>query len=338
RIRTLHLQPFAHLTTGLEPRKAVPETWLSYEDVPLSMSLSLSQDTPPDSKLYIGGPRPDPGVNQSKDAGQALPLSITAFHLEGTILPWTSYAYHNLAELELQFRWDTTSVSQLQLTGIFSASPALVTLKLAYLQIDRTEGPLPSTPTLLGRLKLLALRLDSGSLELLLPLISVSDSGDLSVGVTFHEQPQVALEAFFSRFKMVTLYCYDPLLQYLRPRPSLLRSLTRVSTVLILKDFLIDDEYNTTDSESRFFTSRIPNVIAVSCKVTFEGLKGLVTEHQIHNLRLQRCVLPTSTRESQSLEGIRILLLEIYPDLEVSIEDTDSTYDHPVRHWDEYSW
>ncbi|KAG8792296.1 hypothetical protein FRC12_006550 [Ceratobasidium sp. 428] len=335
RIRTLHLQS---PSTSSESRKTIADTWLSYANIQLPMS--LFQETPPDSLLSIDEPRPDPRASRSKDAGQVtvLPLFVTTLHLKGTMLPWTSYAYHNLVDLTLRSRWRLESVSQLQLAGLFSASPALATLKIIHQRIARTEESLLSIPTLLSRLKLLVLRLEAGSLERFLPLISVPDSEDLSVGVTVYGRPQVALEAFFSRFKMATLYCYHPFLMYHRLRLSLLRSLTRVSTVLILRELSIDGKYYTTGPESRSFTSLIPNVMLVSCKVTFEGLKGLVTEHQIHNLRLQCCVLQTSIPESQSLEDIRILLLEIYPDLEVSIEDTDSTYGHPVRHWDEYGW
>ncbi|KAG8695979.1 hypothetical protein FRC09_008820, partial [Ceratobasidium sp. 395] len=333
RIRTLRLQPFSH-ETGL--LKSVFDLWLACGDVQPPKSLFV-REAHANGILSLDEPRPGALASYYPENAEQVLLSITTLHLEGAIFSWDSNVYRDLVELKLQCRHSSVSASQLQLAGLFSASPALAVLKIAYLKVTRTEGCLPSIPVLLSRLKLLALNLKPNSLERLLPLILVPDSKDLSVSVPFHKKPQDALEYFFARSKVATLFCYGSGSQYRRPKPSLLRSLTHVSTVVILKDFLIDDKYNTPSSESQLLTSWIPNVIADSCKVTFEGLKALVSEHQINQLRLQCCTFQASIQtKSQSLEDIRTLLLGIYPNLQVSIENMNSTDGHSIRRWDEY--
>ncbi|KAG8691241.1 hypothetical protein FRC09_011684 [Ceratobasidium sp. 395] len=259
----------------------------------------------------------------------------------GSVLPWDSSAYCNLVELKLQFVHCKVSASESQLAALLSASPGLVTLKLAYIPVTRARGWTQPSPVQLNCLKVLdVVNMEAGSLELLLPLFAVPESSDdLSVGVPFDQRLQNALETFFARSQITTLHCCRP---NGRPAPSLslLRSLACVETVLILDRLLLNENNDATSLEApglSLIPSLIPNVILVSCKVTFEGLKDLVEAHQIRNLRLQLCRLIYSAKDSQSLEDIQASLLGMYPDLKVSIEDRDSTYDHPVRRWDEYN-
>ncbi|KAG8726808.1 hypothetical protein FRC12_023062 [Ceratobasidium sp. 428] len=336
RVRSLDLESYAYSTNFVA---SVLNLWLNHGNPQTARSLFIHRPYF-DGILSVDEPKPGTRISQSKKAKQVL-LSVTTLHTSGSILPWDSSAYRDLVELKLQFHRCEASASESQLAALFSASPGLVTLRLASLLVTRTQEWSQPAPVLLSRLNILDLvDIEPESLELLLPLIAVPDSpDDLSVAVPFDSEPQTALEGFFARSRMTTLYCYHPY-TYLAPRPSLLRSLPHVETVLILHQLLFDGNDNSTNSEpSRSpSTSLIPNVIVVSCKVTFEGLKDLVAMHHIQNLRLQRCELPDSIKDSQSLEDIHNSMLRTYPNLKLSIEDDDITWSHPIRTWDKYNW
>ncbi|KAG9119445.1 hypothetical protein FRC07_005528, partial [Ceratobasidium sp. 392] len=201
RIRTLHIQSFAYSTEFVG---SVLNLWLDYGDAQLSRSLFVYRPYF-DGLLSVDEPEPGTRVSQSKNSERVL-LSVKILHLEGSMLPWSSSAYRDLVELKLQFHRCEVTASMSQLANLFSASPALVILKLAYLTVTRTEGWIQSAPVLLDHLEVLDLvNIEPHSLELLLPLIQLPDSpNDLSVAIPFDKQPQPALEAFFARSQIAT--------------------------------------------------------------------------------------------------------------------------------------
>ncbi|KAG8737558.1 hypothetical protein FRC12_017107 [Ceratobasidium sp. 428] len=336
RVCALQLQSFTGSAVFVS---SVLNLWLNHGDAQTTRSLLINRPFF-NEILSVDAPKPGACVSQSKNAKQVL-LSVTTLHMGGSLLPWDCSAYRDLVELKLQFHRCKASASESQLASLLSANPRLATLKLAFLSITRTHGWTQPPPVLLSRLEVLDLvKIKPDDLELLLPLIAVPDSpGDLSVAVILDQRPQAALERFFSRSQMTTLYCYYPG-YYLTPRPSLLRSLACVKTVLILKQLAFHGQADTIDVEPppTPLASSIPDMILLSCEVTLEGLKNLVAEYRIRSLRLQHCKSPDRIHNSQTLQNIQNSLLAIYPNLQILIEDEDTTFDHPVRLWEKYNW
>ncbi|KAG8713201.1 hypothetical protein FRC08_013571 [Ceratobasidium sp. 394] len=291
------------------------------------------------NSLLLVDKKDKPGT-QAKQPNKIL-QSLRTLHLWGVILPWDSGAYHNLTDLRLSGWKRSVRLSVSDLAGILSASPTLVILKLGYITITGTDGWNQAVPTTLSSLKVLDLvRLKADSLTLLLPLIAFPQpSNDLSVGLPADEETPNILEAFFVRVCMQTLYYYHR--KGARSPNELLLKLPPRIDVLILEEFYILDGQATQTNSAASQTPlppRLPTVVLVWCLVTFEGLRDLVAQHRVQRLRLDLCSILNSTpaNSRSSLEVTRSSLLEVYPALECTISEHNSTWMLPVRKWDDY--
>ncbi|KAG8713205.1 hypothetical protein FRC08_013575 [Ceratobasidium sp. 394] len=233
-VRSLDLDSYAYSTENVG---FILNLWLDYGSTTLPRSLFINRPFCTSLLSADEEGRPGTRVSQSENSRMVL-SSIRTLHLHGAVLPWDSGAYFGLTDLRLEFREFSVCISQSQFAGILSASPALTILILSSLTITRTGGWNQHTPTLLGSLKFLDLRLvDPDSLQLLLPLIALPDPPNgLSVSLPAHQKLRGTLEAFFARSHTGTLY-YESIEDTESLSP--LGSLPRIDKLLILYSFYI---------------------------------------------------------------------------------------------------
>ncbi|KAG8695840.1 hypothetical protein FRC08_007528 [Ceratobasidium sp. 394] len=309
----------------------VLDLWLNHGSASLSRFLKVD-DRHGDLRSGFSLPRYEDNYgetagSQSENAKNML-RSIRVLHLRNVHLGIGRSAYHNLVDLRLAS--DRTPVPISQLAALLSANPALVILKLG-LSIDSAGAWSYPTPIQLSCLKVLNLcdvQPDAGLvLSLIVPPCL---STEFSVGLQGSKRTHDTLLEFFVRSQITTLYCSSSDLEYTFSLwPHLLTAFHHL-TILVLHNFDMSDvDAGIPAFSGSGLSSRLPFVVLLECAVTFEGLVGLIGEHSIQDLRLEMCYGPEW--DGAGLENIRILLLEIYPELRCHISDVDSTRDLPCR-------
>ncbi|KAG8722717.1 hypothetical protein FRC08_012596 [Ceratobasidium sp. 394] len=299
--------------------------WLEGSNTTPQRSLSIFQ---PSDLGWSGTGTDEIRIGLSERTEQALsPLS--ALHLQNFRFDWNNKIYHGLVDLRLWFYPDEVLISAAQLVGILTASPALQTLKLTGLRIHTPDGEEQPAPIVLPHLSVLNLvHLEDDSLSILLPLIT--SSAELSVGIGRTRQTHQEILAFFNRSRVTVLYlrCREVLNSDHTPSvfASLFNSLPHLHT-FIARKFVITADLGHVQT---FYGPS--NVTFLGCTVTFEGLKSFVAEHGTQNLRLENCMIPYQTSRREELGSrIRDSLLEVYPALQCSFSDADSTKNLPCR-------
>ncbi|KAG9085079.1 hypothetical protein FRC07_013464, partial [Ceratobasidium sp. 392] len=68
---------------------------------------------------------------------------------------------------------------------------------------------------------------------------------------------------------------------------------------------------------------RLPSILLLDCTITLEGVKTLIADYAIEEIRFERCKL--LSEEDKGLENTRKSLLEAYPELRCTISDVPST-------------
>ncbi|KAG9127730.1 hypothetical protein FRC07_010342 [Ceratobasidium sp. 392] len=302
--------------------------WFEKGDPSLAKTLLVFR--PSADKLLCPNGQSRNGVLLSR-SGNAMAIlrSLTKLHLQNVKFDWDSGAYRGLVDLRLSTLCDNISMSVSQLADIISENPKIVTLKLRRLRITCTTDWDQPPPIELNCLKVLSLFfINSDSLRLLLPLIALPRApSDLIVGLSICNDIHKELVQFFARSQMTTLYLYDAGYPF-SAWTSLLNSLPSPHN-LVLHEFHMHDistpEKITPEPLELTSPPRLPTVTLLQCTVTLEGLKNLVSNHNIQDLHLERCrVYRGAIDNPNELEGVRTSLLEVYPELKCNILDTDS--------------
>ncbi|KAG8722722.1 hypothetical protein FRC08_012601 [Ceratobasidium sp. 394] len=262
----------------------------------------------------------------SAGAGVWSPFGI--LHLENVHMGWNNACYRGLTELELSFPSGVVFISPPQFARVLSASPSLTILKLGNLAVIPGGDWSLAAPMALNCLKVLRI---SNPLELnlvqFLPLISLPASV-LEIGVitTSFDDIREALADFFMGTQLTTLYCYSHHapgsatwllhLGFTSPR--------RLDTI-VLHGFELYGSPADAASQVPFepvLPTHQTTVILLECRIEPATLINLIAKHRIRDLHLERCV---STWQG-TVQDFRARLLEIYPDLQCSISDVDSTH------------
>ncbi|KAG8710159.1 hypothetical protein FRC08_017542 [Ceratobasidium sp. 394] len=333
------LVPHMHRVRGLEVESysfylefiiAVTNLWLDNSGVcpPQSLVMRLRHTSLPLRPQLLAGAGPI--ISQSENAQRIL-RSLDTLHLLSVDFGWNSGVYRDLVDLRLIF-WGLgyyVGIYTSEFAEILSACPALAILKLADLDVRQLEGQRPPTPRSMKYLSVLNLvNMYPSSINLLLPLISLRDSlTETSVGISVSREIHRELEAFLLHSRVTTLYyssCdYSPLLW-----SSLLRSFqlrTLIMTLVEVCDAPVDEARPHHSQHPP--SSRPPRVIFVDSEVSFEGLKHLIASHGIQELCLDKGRL--SRKCYNELHNIRNSLLDIFPELQCRVSDTDSTRELP---------
>ncbi|KAG8781582.1 hypothetical protein FRC12_021737 [Ceratobasidium sp. 428] len=249
---------------------------------------------------------------------------LTTLHLQNVKFDWSSGVYRNLTDLRLNLGHDDIEINASQIVDILSSSPELTILKLKSLAVNKVGDLESFAPITLGRLKVFYLDETYFPLDYM-PLLSlVTLSGQNFTG-TIHS----TLQAFFARSKLATLYWRHSCRPW-RHWLSISRLISRLQTlVLDGLDMGHADKKALSSRSPSAASSRIDCVILLNCAVNLEGLKTLLSMHKIRSLRLEKGT--TTQGEGRDLHHVRRSLLEIYPELECSISDTDSTSNLPCR-------
>ncbi|KAG8686452.1 hypothetical protein FRC09_014128, partial [Ceratobasidium sp. 395] len=326
----------------------VLKLWLSHSNRGLTGSLliyNIGFDCPVLDYLV-----PDGGDNTSlvqwivPDNPDHILRSLTTIHMASVLFGWNSSAYHGLVDLRVAGNLNSdNAISTSQFAEILSTSPALVVLKLKNLKISQPREWTQPAPMPMNHLSVLNLgrMLPNNGLNMLLPLVGLSQSlPDISVSVVLlHDEKEDEFHAFLARSKITTLYCqYTLPLQPFQPLPQhLIRNLRTLilSTVSITETFSMREILPFSQPP----TFRPLNAILLGCVVSFEGLKEFVSSNDIQKLSLDRCVNSTGGSDRfghwqevhKKLHETQDQLMRIYPQLECSISEKDSTSQWPCR-------
>ncbi|KAG8690752.1 hypothetical protein FRC08_010428 [Ceratobasidium sp. 394] len=329
RIHTLEIESYNESRRFIS---RVLNLWLASGDPSLSGSLIVYR---PHGVVILAPDDQGQKTIQSSSANAKMMLqSLRTLHLQNVKLDWDSGAYHGLVDLRLSFPCGSTSIPISHLANMLSTNPKLVVLKLGHLRITHLEGQSEPAPIELSSLKVLNLAgLEPLSLKPLLPLLLIpSSSVGLSVGLPADQYMRDELLAFLTCCPMATLYyVYYRANDVIPFRPSLLGPLPHISTLVLHQIGIYGTPAGETSqiSPKAIPSPRLPNAILLSCVVTLEGLKELVSERGIQNLRLERC---KPSQECQlDLHDIQTSLVEQYPGLWCYVSDTDSTSKLPCR-------
>ncbi|KAG8700367.1 hypothetical protein FRC09_005994 [Ceratobasidium sp. 395] len=273
--------------------------------------------------------------------GKAILSSLRTLHLDGVQFTWDSGAYRGLVDLQLDLsKAGSIPISQSQFLSILSANPELSVLKMKHPEVASSGDQAQSTPVLLPNLQVLTI-LDpfDKNIEALLPLIALPySSPDLNVSIECTLSARDHLQDLFVRSEIPTLVWDGNRNNFLLGR-SPFRSIHSFQT-LILHLWRIQDASQESGSDPGLPTSQslplspLPSVVLVSCTISFDGLKALISGHHILNLRLDQCEVERSSE--QSLEDMRDALLKLYPELNCSISNIDTTAELPCRVFFEY--
>ncbi|KAG8784478.1 hypothetical protein FRC12_018648 [Ceratobasidium sp. 428] len=335
------LAPLVHRVSTLDIKSlsysrnlvsAILNLWLDSGSASLPRLLGVSR--PSGHKILSpDGVSRNGKLRSRSEHAESVLKSLTVLHLHGVLFDWDSDAYRGLHDLRLDFSGYSSLVSTFKLAKVLSASPMLTVLKLKGLQMTVEEEIQPA-PVFLGSLKVLSLQSfhSTDGLRLFLPLITLpSSSTELSIGIHGSDGIYEQLQNIFTRSSIATLFWKTVTWRFL----SLLNSVTGLQNLIIINLGVIDDivtgyEDLLTSLSTPF--SHPPRVILLLCPITFKSLRHLVARLGIRNLRLEQCFVADKIADpSWSLEDVRAALLQIYPGLECSISDTDSTAELSCR-------
>ncbi|KAG8744817.1 hypothetical protein FRC12_014720 [Ceratobasidium sp. 428] len=296
--------------------------WLQNGNPALAKSLLISR---PNAALVLsstGSGRSVTIMSHSANS-QAILQSLKGLHLQNVVFNWESVAYRGLVNLRLDFSRASipVAISIHQLSDILSANPALSSLELGYLDIINSPDWSP-IPTELYCLRILTLSfINSESLQLLLPLISLPKSPvEIGIGPTALDLICRELEDCLARAPNVTAlklrqderHLFSNWLSFLRVLPRL--------SILALDNFHMSNEPAIETNIGDHVSCPDPHlslVLLMNCTVTLEGLHILVREHNVQILHLERC--GTLVEDQNTLEDTRTYLLAARPNLSCTI-------------------
>ncbi|KAG9120946.1 hypothetical protein FRC07_003307, partial [Ceratobasidium sp. 392] len=316
---------------GMPPHQSTPRLeiiWLAEFVVPhLPRASSLDLDTRSLSKdltsfilqhwlnkgshllraLYIHWPnarellRPENGDHQwvapitaSEDQSNVL-LPLKTLHLQGAMFGWNSPAYCNLVDLRLDAGSPFVffSIPLAQLAGILSASPKLVTLKLARAEVTNLEGYRLSAPIELCNLQILKLEMTTAdSLKLVLLLIAQPNSAaHLSVGLKLETDVMDELNAFLLRSCVATLHLGSGVVLGIGSGVLTTDWKPPVSLPHLMvggPEIRTSQSLNAQEAQKQPSVALHPTLLAtlILYKFTLEELVWLVTNYRIQTLRL----------------------------------------------------
>ncbi|KAG8717621.1 hypothetical protein FRC08_007104 [Ceratobasidium sp. 394] len=300
---------------------AVLKSWISYDKFSIIKSLLVYR---PGSWHFLF---------LQPHAEQDMIPALHTLHLKNFAFNWDSHIYRGLVDLRLSIA-HSISISIPQFANLLSASRALAILKLKGVNVIYTEDSMQLAPIMMEHLKILNLvEVDPENAMVLLSLITLA-SPLVELGMAFSEHDTSAnqLINFFSRSRITTLYCLDyddPLAfrKHLKCLPHL--------RILVLHHFdvadLLEDEANPPVPSHSLPFSNPATVILLESMVSLEYLKRFITEYNIRDLRLEKCHVVTASSPGQDMDSVQTSLLGVYPDLQCSVSDTDSTWQLACR-------
>ncbi|KAG8711102.1 hypothetical protein FRC09_020772 [Ceratobasidium sp. 395] len=258
---------------------------------------------------------------------ERLLLAVSTLHLDGVTFDWASGVYRDLVDLQLNFMCDVRLPIP-RLFNIFSASPALHTLKLKNVIVHSVLGWRRRDFVAMECLEVLGLtEMEPSSAGSLLSLITLPElRAELSIGLDPDSAMDHQLLDFLTRCKPIALHCYcrdGPGRSLYQGWKYLLQLLPRPQT-LVLDNFRL-----TPGTQSDVLLSPpefLPppySVVFLRCNLDLECLWELFTLLRAQDLRFEMCSTPNPR---QDMEGIQTLLLEICPELQCSVSDVDSTF------------
>ncbi|QRV82173.1 F-box-like protein [Ceratobasidium sp. AG-Ba] len=172
------------------------------------------------------------GTNNSDEVLRSLRI----LQLRNVLIPGDSPAYQGLVDLRLDFEASKVLLLANQLTTILAANPALIVLKLAYLTITPSEKGTQPTPRTLEHLQLLDIqRISPESLLFILPLITLPISQNVRAHFPADGQSHDTLKEFLEINQIAQLSYCNCFHDMEPPSPLLLRSLSNVTTQLVLE-------------------------------------------------------------------------------------------------------
>ncbi|KAG8781580.1 hypothetical protein FRC12_021735 [Ceratobasidium sp. 428] len=307
---------------------AVLNLWLENGTGSLSKSLIVNRPNGHQTLSLSGSSPEDKRFHASLDNAKGMLVPLSTLHLQRVKFDWNSGAYRNLIDLRLDFELSPVDISVLQLADILSSSPRLTILKLRSLEVLWAGDLRQFAPITLGYLEVFYLNCHSLHVGLLLSLITLSGtSTELGLYIQGFDQIMHPLQAFFARSKIATLY-WPHYGHSLGSWLSISQSIPHLQTLVLDWLNMRYIEIEPPRSPSLAF-SRVDCAVLLSCAVSLEGLKTLISLHGIRIFRLERCTVIQG--EERDLHDVRSSLLEAYPELECSISDTDSTWNLPCR-------
>ncbi|KAG9120433.1 hypothetical protein FRC07_004080 [Ceratobasidium sp. 392] len=251
--------------------------------------------------------------------------------LKDVYLDWDFISYHDLVDLRLSFHFmSPNSVPTRNFIKALSASPSLTTIKLVNFSVTPTEEWSIDKPVMLNHLKVFSVvSLLSSSLVPLLHTFALPDS-PVEVNIEAGDIGTVRqdLERVFLNSQLSTLCLrFGELIHSALPLVRfLLSSLCNLDT-LVLQSFCLNKYIKasaTVDAPPQPTPATYnPAVVLLKCRVTLRGLQGLIDYCQIRDLRLEQCLVYGAS--GPTVEEIRTSLMKVYPELQCSVSDTDST-------------
>ncbi|KAG8774382.1 hypothetical protein FRC12_002021, partial [Ceratobasidium sp. 428] len=232
------------------------------------------------------------------------------------------------------------------LTSILSACPTLVVLKLGNITVDRVDDRAQPAPVVMQHLKVLNLaNMPPEAACSTLSLCTVpGPCAELGITLSHSSSLDGQLVNFFARSKIITLYCTlrecegecDGCLYNNNCEGGVLKALLwfpqrlpHTRTLVLHRFILINALPDPLDIIPLPLASQahIHHVVVLECVVDFENLRRLVAHLGTRDLRLEKCTASTLIQypHQQELERIRTSLVEVYPYLDCSTSDVDST-------------
>lgn len=277
---------------------------------------------------------------QSHEHLDEILLPVHVLHLQNTKFRWDSPVYRGLVDLRLDFSLSTstTKVSQSAFAEILASSSRLTTLKLSYLVITRSPNWDTSVNYRLGYLKALNLvGMTIGSLSLLLPMISLQNTGELSVGVSIDTRATFTevLRAFFDRSSITTLFLnrrnFTGDTEFVAP---LVNRLDRLGCLALYKITIGGGSAPIPSGEGQATEAVRPyhldKLYLVSCSVNFEVVKPLTLTYGARNLHLVDCNLLVEGSKV-TVEVFQDSLAQAYPEINCIFLSEDCTANWPCR-------
>ncbi|KAG9101266.1 hypothetical protein FRC06_003228 [Ceratobasidium sp. 370] len=280
----------------------------------------------------------------SLEHAEAVLSALTVLHLKNNLIPFSSAAYHNLADLRLLLtvRCSHNGISVSQLAGIFAASPGLSTLKLQGLEVVPSSDWDAIKVTPLIHLEVLCLLdMDDESLELVMRLVPLSRClGELSIGLNAGDNILPIAQDFLRGSRTKKLACtmhhgsdsiWWPLL--LSKVVPLLEHLVIVNftprRAPNMEDLVLDLERHKGEGGlNEEFPSYAPHVYLASCTISQDVITLIARVLGAQTIHLGRCYMMD---DRGKLVGLDVTLLEALPSIVCPATMVDTTARWPCR-------
>ncbi|QRV80311.1 F-box-like protein [Ceratobasidium sp. AG-Ba] len=273
-----------------------------------------------------GGAQNQTFVERLDGKGDSL-IFLHRLHLKAIMFDWSTGVYNHLVDLRIEFTPHKRGIISIsQFAQILSAGTKISTLKLRYVVLAGPKDWTHGGPIILDSLRVLTLsHLSNQSMNALLPLLSLSASGaECAIAGFKFESIYNELAGFFIRSKITTLYfCPDEPETFLSWAP-LLGLYPYMKTLVLGYAHFSSDVHPALQLQKSYF-NRSAVVILSSCVVTLSALKGLIDNHGILDLRLDKCTPNPLSTPVMNIRSMRERLIETHPELRCSVSDEDST-------------